>query len=210
MMTEVLPGLFHWYVVWPEYRLDCYWLRTEDGSVLIDPLEGIGLDEIEQAGDCRAVIITSSWHERSALLFAKRTGAPIYVPEGHTDRLELVETFRTYRDGDALPGGLRAIWVLDECALLSELHGGTLFVGGCAGDDRQVGTRRYSAGLASPGLAAQNGTQSHRNPWPPARLRLSQPIPGARPRLDRRRQDEGGGAHRIGRMRGWRGLKRRY
>ena len=81
MMTEVLPGLFHWYVVWPEYRLECYWLRTEEGSVLIDPLEGFGLDEIEQAGDCRAVIITSHWHERSALLFAKRTGAPIYVPE---------------------------------------------------------------------------------------------------------------------------------
>ena len=111
-------------MVWPEYRLECYWLRTEEGSVLIDPLEGIGLDEIEQAGDCRAVIITSHWHERSALLFAKRTGAPIYVPEGHTDRLELVETYHTYRDGDALPGGLRAIWVLDECALLSELHGG--------------------------------------------------------------------------------------
>ena len=106
MMKEVLPGLFHWYVVWPEYRLECYWLRTEEGSVLIDPLEGIGLDEIEQAGDCRAVIITSDWHERSALLFAKRTGAPIYVPEGHTDRLELVETYHTYHDGDTLPGGL--------------------------------------------------------------------------------------------------------
>ena len=133
MMTEVLSGLFHWYVVWPEYRLESYWLRTESGSVLIDPLEGIGLDEIEQSGDCRAVIITSSWHERSALLFAKRTGAPIYVPAGHTDRLELVESFRTYRDGDELPCGLKAIWVLDECALLSELHGGTLFVGDALG-----------------------------------------------------------------------------
>ena len=152
MMTEVLPGLFHWYVVWPEYRLECYWLRTEDGSVLIDPLEGIGLDEIEQAGDCRAVIITSHWHERSALLFAKRTGAPIYVPEGHTDRLELVETYHTYRDGDALPGGLRAIWVLDECALLSELHGGTLFVGDALGTTGKWAPGGIPLGLHPRGL----------------------------------------------------------
>ena len=152
MMTEVLPGLFHWYVVWPEYRLECYWLRTEDGSVLIDPLEGIGLDEIEQAGDCRAVIITSHWHERSALLFAKRTGAPIYVPEGHTDRLELVETYHAYRDGDALPGGLRAIWVLDECALLSELHGGMLFVGDALGTTGKWAPGGIPLGLHPRGL----------------------------------------------------------
>ena len=32
MMTEVLSGLFHWYVVWPEYRLESYWLRTAAGA----------------------------------------------------------------------------------------------------------------------------------------------------------------------------------
>ena len=208
MMTEVLPGLFHWYVVWPEYRLECYWLRTEEGSILIDPLEGIGLDEIEQAGDCRAVIITSHWHERSALLFAKRTGAPIYVPEGHTDRLELVETYHTYRDGDALPGGLRAIWVLDECALLSELHGGTLFVGDALGTTGKWVPGGIPLGLHPRGLPPRTDAESRRDSRPPARLRVSEPVPGARPRLDRRWQDEGRGAHRVCGMRGLAALAR--
>ena len=201
-MTEVLPGLFHWYVVWPEYRLECYWLRTEEGSVLIDPLEGIGLDEIEQAGDCRAVIITSHWHERSALLFAKRTGAPIYVPEGHTDRLELVETYHTYRDGDTLPGGLRAIWVLDECALLSELHGGTLFVGDALGTTGKWAPGGIPLGLHPRGLPPRTTLRSRRDSRPSARLRVSEPVPGTRTGLDRRRQDEGHRAHRGGGVRG--------
>ena len=137
MMTEVLPDLFHWHVMWPEYRLESYWLRTESGSVLIDPLEGEGLGVIAQAGDCRAVVVTNGWHERSALLFAKRTGAPIYVPAGHEQLLELVKSFHAYQDGDELPCGLQAIWVKEtefgECALLSEVHGGTLFVGDALG-----------------------------------------------------------------------------
>ena len=129
MLQEILPGIHHWTVVWPEFRLESYWLRTGSESVVIDAHEGAALDDIWDSGDCSAVIITSRWHERSSLLFSKRTGATVFVPEGHERGLELVESYETYGDGDRLPGGLRAIRVFGEAALLSDLHGGTLIVG---------------------------------------------------------------------------------
>ena len=129
MLQEILAGIHHWTVAWPEYRLESYWLRTDSESVVIDANEGEALDDIWESGSCRAVIITSGWHERSALLFSKRTGASVFVPVGHEKELELVESYETYGDGDRLPGRLRAIAVFGEAALLSDLHGGTLIVG---------------------------------------------------------------------------------
>ncbi len=133
-MNELLPSVFHWTVVWPDlFPLESYWVRTAAGSALIDPIERGGLGAIEVAGDVRAVIITSAWHERSARLFAKRTGASIHVPADHVGRIEDLDSFETYGDGDTLPADLIAIDVgggsPGEHALLSPLHGGTLFVG---------------------------------------------------------------------------------
>jgi glyoxylase-like metal-dependent hydrolase (beta-lactamase superfamily II) len=137
-MTELLPGVFHWTVVWPDlFPLESYWIRTAAGSVLIDPIERGGLGAIEEAGDVRAIILTNSWHERSARLFAKRTGASILVPAGDVRRFEDLDSFETYGDGDTLPADLIGIGVPGcspgEHALLSPLHGGTLFVGDALG-----------------------------------------------------------------------------
>jgi len=138
MITEVLPGIHHWSVWWPgDYSLESYLLRTHEGSVLIDPIESSGLGAIEDAGDVRAVVLTNAWHERSARLFAKRTGAPIYVPADDVRRFEDLDSFVTYGDGDTLPCDLAAIGVPGcspgEQALLSPLHGGALFVGDALG-----------------------------------------------------------------------------
>ena len=137
---EILPGIFHWTIAWPEiFPLESYHLVHDGLGVLIDPVESSQLilpQCIEKAG---AVIIMSSSHERSARLFAKRAEAKIYVPEEAASTLEDVEIFETYKDGDILPGNLLAISIsgdagmLGEHALLSPLHGGTLFVADCLG-----------------------------------------------------------------------------
>lgn len=139
-MREILPGVFHWTVEWPGvFPLESYWLRTDAGSILIDPVESADLDAIEDADDVLAVVLTVGWHERSAGLFARRTGAPILIPAADEYFFENLAEYQTYDDGAALPGDLRAIATPGrrseggEHALLSRLHGGTLIVGDCLG-----------------------------------------------------------------------------
>ena len=66
-MHEVLPGIFTWSVVWPQWSLESYWLRFPGGSVLIDPMEAFGLDDITAADDVVAIVLTVGWHERQAI-----------------------------------------------------------------------------------------------------------------------------------------------
>jgi glyoxylase-like metal-dependent hydrolase (beta-lactamase superfamily II) len=139
-MREILSGVFHWTIDWPGvFPLESYWLKTDTGSVLIDPIEAPDLGAIGDAGDVLAVVLTNGWHERSAALFARRSGAPIYVPGAHADLFEDLDEYETYSAGDDLPGSLLAIATPGrradggEQALLSPLHGGTLIVGDCLG-----------------------------------------------------------------------------
>ena len=137
-VKEILPGLYHWRVVWPDiWSLECYFLQTEAGSVLIDPIECSSLAPIESATDILAVIVTSGWHERSARLFGKRTGAPVYVPADDLSMIEDLDDYEIYGDGNMLPCGIRAIGVpgltRGEQALFSETNGGTLFTADCVG-----------------------------------------------------------------------------
>ncbi len=137
-MEEILPGIFQWRIVWPDrWSLESYFLRTDAGSVLIDPIESMALDEVDRAGDVAAVVLTVGWHERSARLFARRTGAQVFVPAADTHMIEDLDAYQTYGDGDDLPCGLKAIGVpgltAGEQALLWPGHGGTLFVGDALG-----------------------------------------------------------------------------
>ena len=137
-MREILSGLWHWRVIWPDvWSLECYFLQTEHGSVIIDPIESSNFGPIERADDILAVIVTIGWHERSARLFGRRYGVPVYVPEKDLCMLEDLDTYETYGDGDVLPGNLRAIGcpglTRGEQALLSEVHEGVLFTADCVG-----------------------------------------------------------------------------
>ncbi len=137
-MDEILPGLHHWRVIWSGiWSLECYLLRTESGAVIVDPIESGDLGLIDTTPDIRAVVVTSGWHERSSRLFGKRTGAPVFVPEEDLCMFEDLGPHKTYKDGDTLPGNLRAIGVpgltRGEQALFSDSNGGTLFVADCLG-----------------------------------------------------------------------------
>jgi hypothetical protein len=135
-------------------------LRVPEGSVLIDPMEACGLDEIAAAGDVVAIVITVGWHERQAALFAKRTGAPVFVPAADTCMLESLESYETFVDGAELPLGLLAVGVpgltRGEQALFSPRHAGTLLVGDALGT-----TAKWA-----PGDVALGGHPTgHPQPW---------------------------------------------
>ena len=160
-MKEIMPGVFQWRVVWPGvWSLESYWLRTESGSVVIDPLEGGGASAIESAGDVRAIVLTVGWHERAAHLFATRTGAPVFLPAADICMIEDLESWEPYGDGDQLPCGLQAIAVpgltRGEHALLSPVHNGTLLVGDALGT-----TAKWAPG----GIPLGAHPNGHPRPW---------------------------------------------
>ena len=165
-MKEILPNVYHWRVIWPDiWSLESYFLRTASGSVIIDPIESVNLGEVDEATDVKAVIVTSGWHERSSRLFAKRSGAPLLVPERDLCMFEDLGDYQTYDDGDVLPCGIRAIGVpgltRGEHVLFSETNGGTIFTADCLGTTAKWAPHGISLGGHPNGHPRPAETLSH-------------------------------------------------
>ena len=124
--TEEAPGLVRWSSKGPVRggraagRLS-YALRTPDGTVFIDP-EWWSPDEadrlaglVERMGTPGAGVVTSSWHERASYLFGEHYGIPVWLPRAGTAEME-GEPDRLFGEGDALPGGMRAVEIDDGFA----------------------------------------------------------------------------------------------
>ena len=92
--------------------LQSYALITSEGTVLIDPTEPISSAmprfEALTGRAPRAVVCTSSWHERDAYWFREHYGVTVYAPKYGADDLE-GRPDELYGDGDALPGGVQAV-----------------------------------------------------------------------------------------------------
>lgn len=126
------PGVLHWRV--RDERIGgataaSHAVRAPDGSwVLVDPLP---LAEEALAGlePASAVVLTAATHQRSAWRYRRQLGARVYLPEG--SRATDEEPDERYRDGDVLPGGLRAIRTpgpeAPHYSLLLGRDGGVLF-----------------------------------------------------------------------------------
>lgn len=134
---EILPGLWHFTAIHPEWDEDEDWdpevawwaVRTPGGLVLIDPLveDWKALDGIVEAGGgCAGIVRTIFFHQRSIREARERYGAEVWarspppnVPERPFDR--------AVAHGQRLPGGLLAldvarddeigIWLADQRAL---------------------------------------------------------------------------------------------
>jgi hypothetical protein len=136
--VEILTNLWRFEAVHPEWEEGDDWpaevawwaARTPAGLVLIDPLvsdwdlvDGL----VETAGGCAAVIRTCWWHQRTIDEARLRYGTEVWArepsegaPPRHLDRAA--------RDGEELPGGLRAfavvrddeigLWLAEQRALL--------------------------------------------------------------------------------------------
>ena len=106
--TEIVPGLHHFKI--DDERIksqsDAYALVADGRVVLIDP---IPLDPVRLArlGRVEAIVLGSPCHQRSAWRYRSEHKAKVYAPEGWTDLDETPDV--TFRAGDALPLGLKAL-----------------------------------------------------------------------------------------------------
>jgi glyoxylase-like metal-dependent hydrolase (beta-lactamase superfamily II) len=120
---ELAPGLWRWTVPHPAWTHDrggvggwekdvnSYALVSPERLVLIDPLVTSAdlwawLDDRARGGV--DVLLTMAWHERSAHELKERLGASVW---GNAETREGVEDLgiRLVKDGDDLPGGVRAV-----------------------------------------------------------------------------------------------------
>ncbi len=128
------PWLYHWTISddrIDNFRSDAYAVLTPEGKVLIDPLP-LTDEVLAEIGKVAAICLTGSQHQRSAWRYRKAFGVPIYAPDGAVALEE--EPDQWFGDGDALPGGLKAIrtpGLSSGFALLMATEGGSgaLFCG---------------------------------------------------------------------------------
>ena len=114
--TKPKPGLVRW-TTWGNNDIQqSYLLSTSDGSILVGPIQPIGrqaLNALKEYADGRfqAVVCTSPNHERDVEWFCKRFRIPVYGPELDPAKSRIrLKSDELYRDGDLLPGNIRAIW----------------------------------------------------------------------------------------------------
>ncbi len=115
-MHEILPGVFTWGFDSPErkIRFNGWYLATPGEPILIDPppCPDSVLEEIEQRGAPRAILLTNKDHTRASDSFAGRFRAPILIHQADAplvgDRIGGV-----FKHGDDLPGEVHAIRIPD-------------------------------------------------------------------------------------------------
>jgi glyoxylase-like metal-dependent hydrolase (beta-lactamase superfamily II) len=107
-VEELLPGLFHYSVDDERIktRSDAFALVENGAVVLVDPLL-LEPAALARLGRLKAIVIAAASHQRSAWRMRRETGAKVHAP---AEAMGLDETpDATYRDGEMLPGGLRAV-----------------------------------------------------------------------------------------------------
>jgi hypothetical protein len=109
-VEQVVPGVWHWHVSDDRiggYISAAHAVRTDDGVVLVDPLPLAG-DALSGLGELSAICLTTSSHQRSAWRLRRELGLRVWAPAASKEVEE--EPDERYSEGDALPGGLRAIF----------------------------------------------------------------------------------------------------
>ena len=108
LVSELRPGLRRWTAFhehWEE-QVGSVAVETDDGLVLIDPLE----PPLEELGVPAHVLLTVFWHARDARRVAEETGAEVWAHKRQKAMLERRETpvAHAFQPGDRLPGGIEA------------------------------------------------------------------------------------------------------
>lgn len=136
-MKEIVPGIWTWSVFNDEKQINFngwYVSRTSE-PIIVDPprMSGENIDFIRSHGRPVAVILTNKHHTRESAAVCDLFDAPIWVHEKDRSLMEL-ETQRTYKDDENLPGGLRVITLENsktpgESALLVSGEPSALIIG---------------------------------------------------------------------------------
>ena len=106
--TEILPGLHHFKILDDRIKTqsDAYALVQAGRVVLIDPLP-LDPARLARLGRVEAIVLGSPSHQRSAWRYRKELNAKVHAPEGWKDLDEKPDA--TYKEGETLPGGIRAL-----------------------------------------------------------------------------------------------------
>jgi glyoxylase-like metal-dependent hydrolase (beta-lactamase superfamily II) len=125
-MIEILPGIFTWAFESVEKKImfNGWYLATPGEPVLVDPPpcpEKV-MEEIEQRGVPKAILLTNKDHVRESQEIAARFRAPILIHQADAP-LVASRIGGVFKHGDDLPGGVHAIRIPDgkspgECAFL--------------------------------------------------------------------------------------------
>ena len=132
-MREIFPGVLHWTAFNPTIDAPVSSYYVEPAGVLIDPmLPDEGVDAFARGTRPQQVVLTSGNHTRHAQQFADAFGCPIVTsPEG-AERIGGALSVETYRDGDDIAPGVRALHVgvlsADEYALHLTVTEGALAI----------------------------------------------------------------------------------
>lgn len=109
-IEEVCPGVWHWRVhnsnIGGGISSSHAVTDPTGGAVLVDPV-GLAPEAMVELLPIGAIVLTSKGHQRAAWRYRSELGAEVWMPEGAPQADE--EPDHRYGDGDALPGGLRAV-----------------------------------------------------------------------------------------------------
>jgi glyoxylase-like metal-dependent hydrolase (beta-lactamase superfamily II) len=131
-LSEIIPGLFHFQIEDERIggtRSDAFALLQGGESTLVDPVP-LDAPALKCLGSITAVVIASPSHQRAAWRYRRQAKAKVHAPEGAAGLDETPDG--AFKDGDRLPGGLRAVHAPGPSdghyALHLERGGGVLFL----------------------------------------------------------------------------------
>lgn len=129
MFETLTPNVRYWSRFSEEKQIDFNgtWIRSDGEAVLVDPvpMSEEQLQAVRSDVAPSAIVITNKDHRRAAVdLRTLLGGVPIWIHEADRELLGATAD-RTFKDGDRLPAGLRAIHLASlkspgETALLFE------------------------------------------------------------------------------------------
>ncbi len=115
-MKEIVTGIYTWSRYSEEKGIDFngLFVRGSDGCVIVDPppCSSEILDRMKELGPPTEIIITNRHHVRGARDIAAHFGIPIRINEADASLID-PPAAGTFRDGDMLTAGLKAIGVPD-------------------------------------------------------------------------------------------------
>jgi glyoxylase-like metal-dependent hydrolase (beta-lactamase superfamily II) len=136
-MKEILPGVYQWSWFSQEKGYDFNGHLVVSGAerVMIDPppMSEDDRTRLQQLGPIEGIVLTNRDHVREAEAYRTKFKTIVLAPEADAPLME-IKTDRTFKDGDLLPGGMKAIHIPDgkspgESALFLDRGKGILILG---------------------------------------------------------------------------------
>jgi glyoxylase-like metal-dependent hydrolase (beta-lactamase superfamily II) len=136
-LREILPGVYQWSWFSQEKGCDFNGHLVVSGAerVMIDPppMPEDDRTRLQQLGPIDCIVLTNRDHVRESEAYRKLFKTTVLAPEADAPLME-IKIDRTFKDGDLLPGSLKAIHIPDgkspgESALFLDRGKGTLILG---------------------------------------------------------------------------------